>query len=384
MPPGIEVRHQRSCERNTGVRCRCSPQYRAQVYLGISDEGRQVVERKTFPTMAAARSWKVSREHAKLTQPTPARPHARTSKVTVREAAADLISGMQSGRIRNRSGDKYKLNVTQQYRDLLANHLLPRVGPRTLASVTRRDVQRVVDELCAEGHAPSTVRNAIKPLGVIFRRAMRGEIVVANPMLDLDLPRGPRARRRIASPSEVRSLLLALRRDDQALWGTAFYAGLRLGEIAALRWSDVDLAALSISVERGYDFRNQQIIETKNRDARRVPIADHLHGLFTAHLEAGGRDHGLIFGVTPEGPFRDTAVRRRAVAAWQRAGLDPIMLHEARHTFASTMIAAGIDAKSISVFMGHADIQTTFDIYGHLMPRGEEEAVKRLNAYLAR
>lgn len=291
---------------------------------------------------------------------------------------------MERGVIRNRSGEHYKLNVAQQYRDLLANHLLPRLGPRELATITRRDMQRLVDELSGSGLSASSVRNAIKPLGVLFRRAVRDETIAANPCLDLELPRGTGKRKRIASPGEVRNLLAALRPDDRALWATAFYAGLRLGEIAALRWNDIDSQTRAISVERGYDFRNHQIIETKSRRARRVPIADDYHAILEAHREITKRSHGLVFGVDPERPFTNTAVRRRANTAWKSAGLDPILLHEARHTFASTMIAAGVDAKSISVFMGHADIQTTFDIYGHLMPGGEEEAVRRLNAYLTR
>ena len=64
--------------------------------------------------------------------------------------------------------------------------------------------------------------------------------------------------------------------------------------------------------------------------------------------------------------------------------LEPIGLHEARHTFASLMIAAGVNAKALSTFMGHSSIQITLDRYGHLMPGSEEEAAGLLDAYLAR
>jgi integrase len=68
----------------------------------------------------------------------------------------------------------------------------------------------------------------------------------------------------------------------------------------------------------------------------------------------------------------------------RRAGLTPIGLHEFRHTFASLVIAAGVNAKAISAYLGHASIQTTFDLYGHLMPGNEEEAVALVDAYLER
>lgn len=65
------------------------------------------------------------------------------------------------------------------------------------------------------------------------------------------------------------------------------------------------------------------------------------------------------------------------------AGLDRITLHECRHTFASLMIAAGVNAKALSTFMGHANISITLDRYGHLIPGTEAEAAELLDAYLA-
>jgi integrase len=69
---------------------------------------------------------------------------------------------------------------------------------------------------------------------------------------------------------------------------------------------------------------------------------------------------------------------------WREAGLNPIGLHECRHTFASLMIAAGVNAKALSVYMGHASITITLDRYGHLMPGNETEAAGLRDAYLAR
>ena len=63
--------------------------------------------------------------------------------------------------------------------------------------------------------------------------------------------------------------------------------------------------------------------------------------------------------------------------------MKPITLHECRHTFASMLIASGLNLKSVSVYMGHADISTTLDIYGHLMPGSEVVDATRLNEWLA-
>ena len=82
------------------------------------------------------------------------------------------------------------------------------------------------------------------------------------------------------------------------------------------------------------------------------------------------------------GPFMPTKLTNRADKAWKAAGLERITLHECRHTFASLMIAAGVNAKALQTFMGHANIGITLDRYGHLMPGSEAEAADLLDAYL--
>lgn len=102
----------------------------------------------------------------------------------------------------------------------------------------------------------------------------------------------------------------------------------------------------------------------------------------TDRVAARGRADGLVFG--DEAPFQPSNVWRRAHRAWKRDGLEPIGLHEARHTFASVLIAAGVNAKAITTYMGQASIQTTNDLYGKLMPRSEAEAAALVDAFLAR
>jgi integrase len=102
------------------------------------------------------------------------------------------------------------------------------------------------------------------------------------------------------------------------------------------------------------------------------------------HKLVTGRHEGLVFGSSATQPFTPTAVRKRALTDWRRVGLEPIGLHECRHTFASLLIAAGVNAKAITSYLGHASIQTTFDLYGHLMPGNEEESVALVDAYLER
>src|SRR5215212_8626310 len=165
----------------------------------------------------------------------------------------------------------------------------------------------------------------------------------------------------------------------------AFYAGLRRGELQALRWEDVDLAAGKICVSRSFDQGGGSFTEPKTRSGkRRVPVPAVLRDHLVEHRMAVGIAEGLVFGTTPTKPFVPTSVIERADAAWERAGLRRITFHECRHTFASLMIAAGVNAKALSTYCGHASITITLDRYGHLMPGNEEEAAGLLDAYLER
>jgi integrase len=90
-----------------------------------------------------------------------------------------------------------------------------------------------------------------------------------------------------------------------------------------------------------------------------------------------------VFGENGQ-PFDDEAARNRARDVWIEAKLEPIGLHEARHTAASVMIAAGVNVKALSEFLGHSSITTTLDRYGNLLPGSVAEAATLLDAFLNR
>lgn len=373
---GIEVRHRKVCASRSGGRCNCQPTYQASVWS--ARESTRI--RKTFPTLAEARAWR-SETQTGVRRGTLRAP-AHTS---VREAAEELVAGMKSGRVRTRSGDLYKPSAIRSYEAALRDRVVPHLGSTRLGDVQRRDVQRIADDLLSQGRDPSTIRNALMPLRVIFRRAVEDGDLAVNPCSHLRLPAVRGRRERIASPEEAEQLLAVLPERDRAIWATALYAGLRRGELMALRWEQVDLAIGVIHVERAYDDKERVEVEPKSRAGRRtVPIVGALRDVLVEHKASERRETGLVFGSSAKTPFQPSNVWRRARTAWRRAGLNPIGLHEARHTFASVLIAAGVNAKAITTYMGHASIQTTYDLYGKLMPGSESEAAALVDAYLAR
>lgn len=421
---GIRKRHSKSCRARAGGRCNCDQGWEAEVWS--SRDGKKI--RKTFATEAAARGWRADAlamaSKGALRAPTP---------TTVSDAAKALFDGMRDGTVRNRSGKPYKPSAIASYEDGFKRHLERDFGGLRLADLTVEMVQRKVERMLADDYSASTIRNTLMPLRVVYRRACRpgGELLpAANPTRGLELPALEGGRDRIASPQEAEKLIgLLPRMFDRALWAVAFYAGLRLGELLALRWHDVDLAAGVIQVRQAYDPDARAFIAPKSAaGVRKVPIAAVLRDYLLAwKLESGGEGGVLVFGRDRSMPFDSSSTVARARRAWAavdavtcrgvtRSGepcrirltsgeaycplhrdqaaagekvdivrtVEPILLHEARHTFASLMIAAGVNAKALSIFMGHSSIAITFDLYGHLMPGGEEEAAALLDAYLER
>jgi integrase len=372
---GITVRHARGCAASDAGRCRCRPAYQAQVF---SPRDRRTI-RKSFQTISEARAWRSDTQTA-LRKGTMRAP----TRTTLEEAADDWLAAARAGIARTRSGDPYKPSALRSYEQALKTKALPELGNLRLSAVDRVAVQDFVDRLVARGLAASTIRNAVLPLRAIFRRAVARSEVVQNPTLGLSLPAVRGRRDRVARPEEARSLIAAVPAGDRALWATALYAGLRRGELQALRWSDVDLDAGVLRVERSWDQREGPVEPKSRAGRRRIPLVRPLRAELAAHrLRQGGGGEGLVLG-KGEKAFASGAATRRAREAWAARDLEPIGLHECRHTYASFMIAAGVNAKALSTYMGHSSITITLDRYGHLMPGSEAEAAGLLETYLER
>jgi integrase len=375
-PEGIVPRHARHCASREGPACDCRPAYQAQVWSPRD----QKTLRKTFRTLADARAWRAESKSA-LRGGTMRAP----TRTTLAKAAEDWLSAAKAGVVRTRSGEPYKPSALRAYEQVLRARVLPELAHLRLSSLTRNSIQDLVDRLMGEGLSPSTVRNTVLPLRAIYRRALSRSEVLVNPTLGLALPTQRERRERIARPVEAKALVEALAKRDRALWATALYAGLRRGELQVLRWQDVDFAEGVIRVERSWDERVGPIAPKSRAGRRRVPLSKPLRSYLAANrlLITAGEDE-LVFGRGSDHAFCPEALVRRAKTAWEAAELSPIGLHECRHTYAAFMIAAGVNAKALSTYMGHSSITVTLDRYGHLMPGNEREAADMLAAYLER
>jgi integrase len=366
---GISERHSRYCPSRSGGKCSagrkdgCKVAFRAFVYDPRS--GTKV--RQTFPTLAAAKAWRADAtsqiNRGKMIAP---------SKQTFREAAEAWVAGAtaEPPTILNRSGARFKPSTLRGYRADLDRYLLPDLGAHRLSDVRRADLQRLVDRLLGQGLGPSKVRNVVNAARVVFRHALERDDVIVNPTVGLRLPRSAPPRDRAASPHEAAQLLAALPEDVRVVYATAFYAGLRRGELQALRWTAVDLAAGVIVVSAGWDAVEGEITTKSRKGTRTVPLTALLRDALVEHKQRTGRGGtDLVFGRTGTSPFRPGGLAEQAAKAWaaenvrraerNQKPLVPIGLHECRHTFVSLMHDAGLSLERIGDYVGHSSTYMT-------------------------
>jgi integrase len=263
-----------------------------------------------------------------------------------------------------------KASTTTAVRSALKVHLEPFLGERPISSVTHADVDDLMATIEKKGVGPKSIRNYIGTLSALYRFAMgpRRRWAAVNPCDGVELPGVPdHVGIRFLALDQVDALVSnaqagAYEALDRALYITAAMTGMRLGELVALRWRDVDWTASKIHVRSNYVLGKFGTPKSK-RSSRSVPMADQVAGELERYFKACGEpaDDALTFADPhTQGPLDKAGVLRRMRKALKAAGLDEThRFHDLRHTFGTQMAKAGTPMRTLQEFMGHRDIQTT-------------------------
>ena len=137
-------------------------------------------------------------------------------------------------------------------------------------------------------------------------------------------------------------------------------------------------------MEHSSDTKAGLVAPKSESGRRRVPIPQVLAPELVAHMARQSGETEFVLANTKGNPFNGSNVYRVSHREWGRAGLKPLGFHEARHTYASFMSAAGVNAKALSSYMGHSSIKVTIDRYGHRMPGNEKEASMLLDSLVVK
>lgn len=288
------------------------------------------------------------------------------------DAAAEWLRYVEHDR-------KRRPSTLRDYRIVVGTVLLPAFGDAPLEALTSAHIDAFRSRLVAEGRLSArTINKYLALIHGILKRAQRVYGLSANAAAGVE--RQPTRRSGdldVYSAEEVEALVRAAASpEDAAVFATASYAGLRLGELRALRWRDVDFGKRLVHVRRSYVQRDEGA--PKSGRVRSVPMSDQvvsvLDGLSRRDRFTGDED--LVFCNEVGEHFDDSALRRRFYAARERAGLRPIRFHDLRHTF-GTLAVQKCPLSDVKAYMGHADITTTM-VYVHHVP--QIDAAERLSS----
>ena len=289
------------------------------------------------------------------------------------------------------------------YGQYLRLYVVPRFGSLRLDAIERHRVKDFIAELGTRKLAKNTIRLAVTTLRAVLNSAVEDQLLKENPARGLGrFIKSEKAEREAASlrPDEVERLLEAARSrlpfQDYVMLLTALRAGLREGELAALQWEDLQFGPTESSldrfivVQRNYDRRwSKRMLTPKSRKSRRVDMSRELRRALldlrdkTADKRKDRKGNGcqLVFpSQTGTAMEMNNFYARVFKPLVKDAGLRAIRFHDLRHTFGSLLIQAGASLTYVRDQMGHASIQITADVYGHLIPGANISYVDRLDS----
>lgn len=259
-----------------------------------------------------------------------------------------------------------KPSTKNLFKDTIERLLLPTFESAQMSGITTGHLQAYVSAR-AKIVKPNTVRNELTVIKLIFKHALRWGYVKYNPALNIERPKIEKPEIEVLSPDEFEKLLEKSEKPYSIAFLTAFLTGLRAGELWGLQWSDIDWNSRQIHVKRS--LWNHQFQQPKTKNAiRKIDMTERLiKELKTWKLAGPVSEHDLVFP-SPEGfsTMHTNVMKRFFYPALRRAGLRQVSFHSLRHSNASFRIHAGQNIKYIQGQLGHASINMTMDVYGHL------------------
>jgi len=294
-----------------------------------------------------------------------------------------------------------KPSTVAGYRSILETRLNPVFGKLPVDQITRNQVKDSLSDLAKSGLSRNSLRNTLCTLRVILNQAIEDGLIDRNPSARLGRftkSEKPKFQATALTHQESETFLASTQEvcpDYFALFLMALRAGLRRGELVALRWGDIQFGSSDrdpnryIFVQHNYVAR--QFTTPKSKKSRRVDLSRQLRGVllelrdrrmlkaFTAGKSSIADE--LVFP-SPKGSVLDpdNLIKRYFLPAVEHAGLRRFRFHDLRHSYGSFLIQGGASLTYVKEQMGHSSIQVTVDTYGHLIPGADVSWVDGLDA----
>jgi integrase len=296
------------------------------------------------------------------------------------ESASAAVGEAIAGWLARAATDGLERGTAQQYRQH-ANAILKLIdGKLKLAKLTRARCEQLRDDLL-NAHSRELSRKILVSFKSALRDARRRGLMVSNPAAETTIEANKRQKRRLKAgvdfpfPAEVSAMSSAADPRSKAMVALAARAGLRISEIRALSWDNVDLSARTVTVAERADKWSTVGSPKSDGSRRTVPLsAETVQVLREWKLaQPGGRK--LCFGTRSDKPdLLGNLTRSVLKPLIATAGVPSYGWHSLRHYAISAWLASRIDPKTVQTWAGHSNLTMTLDTYGHMIPRDDDHA----------
>lgn len=280
-----------------------------------------------------------------------------------------------------------KPSTQDRYRRTLTVHLLPVFGSRRLCDLRTLEIQTFLFRKIEYGWGWESASHARNLISKLYATAQDwGFYTGDNPARRVKLPeKTPVREKPILLPHQIPGLLSQLPDPCRTMVQLGLETGLRIGEILALRWRDMDFSSGVIRIERSY-YRGSFGTPKTQSSRRTLPMSENLkESLLRYPMAAGGKQaESLVFQTRTGKPLNDGNLRKRMLQpAGRKMGLPGIGWHTLRRTHATLLQAAGGSLKDAQAQLGHAKMSTTLELYTQTIPAQRRAAVEKLSVLMA-
>lgn len=272
------------------------------------------------------------------------------------------------------------------------NHIIPRIGHINLLKLTPVDIQRFYNEL-REEHGAGHVQNIGNLLTKAFKQAYEWGMIQKNVAALVKKP--PISRKnttmKVWTVDQQKAFLDYAKVDNEfyyRLFLLALTTGMRKGEVLGLQWNDIDLKQGIIQVKRTLVIANKTIYLKDNpkteSSIRSISVAENtIKQLREYKLKQLPNELNLVFPSPKTNKLLyPNSLDKHFAKTIKAAGVPVISFHGLRHTFATTLLELGVNAKIVQEMLGHSTIKTTMDTYSHVLPNMQKGASEFLNSAL--
>ena len=258
-------------------------------------------------------------------------------------------------------------------------HILPILGSRRLCDLMRGEIQAFLTQKRSHGGlSGSSVHGIRTALSKVLQAAVEWGYLETNPARGLVVgDRQPKRERVFLSPPQVRTLIASLPEPCRSVVLLLALTGLRIGELLALRWKNIDWSIGAIRVrETVYEG---QFGSPKTKSSRRdVPMSKSVRALLMTMRDGNGSED-LVFHSRNGAPLNPTNLAHRVLRpACRKLSLPAVGWHSFRHTHGTLLGEVGESIKTAQALLGHSDLETTLNIYTHPIPESQRRAVERV------